>query len=286
MTIVVTGATGHLGRFAVESLLTRGVPAAEIVATGRNVGALADLAARGVTVRHADYTDPGSLKEAFAGAGRLLLVSGSETGQRVVQHRNAVDAARDAGVSLIAYTSAPKANDTALLLAAEHKATEEYIVASGLPYAFLRNSWYIENWSAQIATQIGHGAVLGAAGEGRVSGATREDYGVAAAAVLATDGHEGRTYELGGDHAFTLAEYAAEVSRQSGAPVAYTDLPVDAYTQTLIGFGLPEPVAVVLADADAGIARGDLLSDSGDLRRLLGRPTTTLAEAVGQALKA
>jgi NAD(P)H dehydrogenase (quinone) len=286
MTIVVTGATGHLGRFAVESLLARGVPATGIVATGRSVDKLADLAARGVTVRRADYTDPAGLNEAIAGADTLLLVSGSEMGQRVAQHRNAVDAARDAGVSLIVYTSAPKADRTALLLAAEHRATEEYIRASGIGHVFLRNSWYIENWSAQIATQIEHGAVLGAAGDGRVSGATRKDYGDAAAAVLTTSGHEGRTYELGGDHAFTLTEYAAEVSRQSGKPVVYADLPVDAYTQTLIGFGLSEPVAVIIADSDAGIARGDLLSDSGDLSRLLGRPTTTLADAIGQALRA
>jgi NAD(P)H dehydrogenase (quinone) len=284
MTIVVTGATGKLGRFAVESLLERGVPAAEIVATGRSTDKLADLAERGVTVRHADYTDRAGLKEAFAGADTLLLVSGSAVGERVVQHRNAVDAARDAGVSLIVYTSAPKADHTALLLAAEHRATEEYIRASGVPFVFLRNSWYIENWTDQIATQLEHGAVLGAAGEGRVSGATRRDFGEAAAAVLTSDGHEGAVYELGGDHAFTLTEYAAELSKQSGKPVVYSDLPVDAYTQTLIGFGLPEPVAVVIADSDAGIVRGDLLSESGDLSRLLGRPTTPLATAIADAL--
>jgi NAD(P)H dehydrogenase (quinone) len=286
MTIVVTGATGHLGRFTVESLLERGVPAAEVVATGRSVDKLADLAARGVTVRHADYTDPASLKEAFAGADRVLLVSGSEMGKRVEQHRNAVAAARDAGVSLLVYTSAPKADDTALLLAAEHRETEAIVKASGVPYVLLRNSWYIENWTAQIGTQLEHGAVLGAAGEGRVSGAARRDYAEAAAAVLTSDGHEGATYELGGDVAFTLAEYAAEVTRQSGTTVVYTDLPVDAYTRTLIGFGLPEPVAAIIADSDAGIVRGDLLSDSGTLRRLIGRPTTSLAEAVGQALPA
>jgi NAD(P)H dehydrogenase (quinone) len=286
MTIVVTGATGHLGRFTVESLLERGVPAAEIVATGRSVDKLADLAARGVTVRHADYTDPASLKEAFAGADRVLLVSGSEMGKRVEQHRNAVAAARDAGVSLLVYTSAPKADDTALLLAAEHRETEAIVKASGVAYVLLRNSWYIENWTAQIGTQLEHGAVLGAAGEGRVSGAARRDYAEAAAAVLTSDGHEGATYELGGDVAFTLAEYAAEVTRQSGTTVVYTDLPVDAYTRTLIGFGVPEPVAAIIADSDAGIVRGDLLSDSGTLRRLIGRPTTSLAEAVGQALPA
>jgi NAD(P)H dehydrogenase (quinone) len=284
MTIVITGATGHLGRFAVESLLQRGVPADQIVATGRNVDKLADLAARGVTVKHADYTDPASLKEAFAGADKLLLVSSSEIGRRAVQHRNAVEAARDAEVSLLVYTSAPKADDTELLLAAEHKATEEYIRASGLPFVFLRNSWYIENWTGQLATQIEHGAVLGAAGDGRVSGATRQDFAEAAAAVLAGEGHEGKVYELGGDHAFTLTEYAAAVSEQSGTTVAYQDMPVEAYVQTLVGFGLPEPVAVIIADSDAGIVRGDLLSEGGDLGRLIGRPTTPLSTAIRAAL--
>jgi NAD(P)H dehydrogenase (quinone) len=284
MTIVVTGATGHLGRVAIESLLRRGVPATEIVATGRRADKLADLAARGVTVRHADYTDPASLKEAFAGADRMLLVSSSEIGQRALQHGNAVNAARDAGVSLLVYTSAPKADDTALLLAAEHKATEEYIRASGVPFVFLRNSWYIENWTGQLATQLEHGVLLGAAGEGRVSGATREDYAEAAAAVIAGEGHANTVYELGGDSAFTLAEYAAEVSRQSGREVVYRDLPVEEYARTLVGFGLPAPVAAIIADSDAGILRGDLLCDSGDLSRLIGRPTTPLAAAIASAL--
>jgi NAD(P)H dehydrogenase (quinone) len=284
MTIVVTGATGQLGRLAVESLLTRGVPAADIVATGRDTAKLADLAERGVTVKQADYTDPGSLKEAFAGADRVLLVSSSEMGQRVPQHRNAVDAAKEAGVALLAYTSAPKADDTELQLAAEHKATEEYIRASGVPFVFLRNSWYIENWTGQLAAQLEHGALRGSAGEGRVSGATRRDYAEAAAAVVAGEGHEGKVYELGGDVAFTLADYAAEVSKQSGRTVVYTDLPVEAYTETLIGFGLPAPVAAIIADSDLGIVRGDLLSDSGDLGRLIGRPTTPLAAAIADAL--
>lgn len=284
MSIVITGATGHLGRLTVESLLQRGVPAGQIVATGRDADKLAGLAARGVTVRQADYNDPAGLKEAFAGADKLLLISSSEVGQRAVQHRNAVDAARDAGVSLLVYTSAPKADDTELLLAAEHRITEEYIRASGLPFVLLRNCWYIENWTGQLATQLEHGAVLGAAGDGRVSGATRQDFAEAAAAVLAGEGHQGKVYELGGDHAFTLAEYAAAVSEQSGTTVVYRDMPVEAYVQTLVGFGLPEPVAVALADSDAGIARGDLLSDGGDLRRLIGRPTTPLSTAVKAAL--
>jgi NAD(P)H dehydrogenase (quinone) len=284
MTIVVTGATGHLGRLVVEALLTRGVPAADIVATGRDTARIADLADRGVAVRHADFDDPATLKDAFAGADRLLLVSASEAGKRIPQHRNAVDAARQAGVGLLTYTSAPKADHTALKLAAEHRATEEYIRASGVPFAFLRNCWYFEVYTAQIPTQLQDGAVTGAAGDGRFSPAARADYAEAAAAVLAGGDHAGAVYELGGDTAITLTDYAAELSRQAGREVVYTDLPVDAYARMLEGFGLPPAAAEVIADADAGIARGDLLSDDGTLRRLIGRPTTTLADAIRSAL--
>ena len=284
MTIVVTGATGHLGRLVVENLLARGVPAADVVATGRDTARIADLAGRGVTVRHADFDDPATLKEAFAGAGRLLLVSASEVGRRIPQHRNAVDAAREAGVELLAYTSAPKADRTALKLAAEHRATEEYIRAAGVPFVFLRNCWYLEVYTAQIPAQLEQGAVTGAAGDGRFSPAARADYAEAAAAVLAGGEHAGQVYELGGDTAITLADYAAELSRQAGREVAYRDLPVDAYARMLEGFGLPAPVAEVIADADAGIARGDLLSDDGTLRRLIGRETTPLADAIRGSL--
>lgn len=285
MTIVVTGATGPFGRHAVESLLARGVAAADIVATGRGIEKIADLAERGVAVRRADFDDPATLKDAFAGADKLLLVSGSEVGNRIPQHRNAVDAAKEAGVSLIVYTSAPKADHTALKLAGEHAATELYIRESGLPYVFLRNSWYFENYTAQIPTQLAHAAVPGAAGEGRFSPAARADYAEAAAAVLVAEDQAGRVYELGGDTAITLADYAAELARQSGSAVVYNDLPVEAYARMLEGYGLPAPVAEVIADADAGIARGDLLSPDGSLRALIGRPTTTLAEAVAAGLR-
>lgn len=284
MSIVVTGATGHLGRLVVESLLDRGVAAADIVATGRDVGTIADLAGRGVTVRRADFDDPASLKDAFAGAEKLLLVSASEVGRRIPQHRNAVDAARAAGIGLLVYTSAPKADDTRLKLAAEHRATEEYIRASGLPFVILRNNWYLEVYTAQIPAQLEHGAVTGAAGDGRFTPAARRDYAEAAAAVLIAGGPAGQVYELGGDTPITLAEYAAELARQSGRPVEYRNLPLDAYTTTLEGFGLPAAAAEVIADADAGIARGDLLTTGGTLSRLIGRPATTLAEAVRAGL--
>jgi NAD(P)H dehydrogenase (quinone) len=282
MSIVVTGATGHLGRLVVESLLRRGVPADRIVALGRNVSRLAEFEQRGVVVRAADYDDPTSLRPAFSGAEKLMFVSGSEAGQRTVQHRNVVTAAREAGVGLVAYTSIVKADTSSLVLATEHLATERELAGSGLSYVLLRNGWYLENYTGQLATYLRHG-VLGAARDGRVSAAARADYAEAAATVLTTEGHAGRVYELGGAP-FTMTDLAAEVSRQSGRDVGYTDLPVEKYTEVLVGAGLPEPYAAVLADADRGLAEGDLYVEGDDLRALIGREPTLLAEAVRAAL--
>ncbi len=281
MSVVVTGATGHLGRLAVEALLERGVPAEQIVATGRRVETLSDLADRGVGVRRADYTDPESLRAAFAGAEKVLLVSGSEVGRRVPQHGNVIAAAKDAGVRLIAYTSIPKADTSTLLLAAEHKATEQILAESGVPHVVLRNGWYTENYTGQLATYLQHG-IVGSAGTGRVSAATRADYAEAAAAVLAGDGHAGKVYELGGE-AFTLSELAATVSSVTGQDVTYTDVPVEQYTQILVSAGLPEPVAAVFADGDRGVADGELFVPTDDLVALIGRAPTPLTEAVSAA---
>ena len=286
MTIVVTGATGHLGRLAVESLLARGVAPAEVVATGRRGEALADLADHGVHVLASDYTDPSSLRAVFEGADKVLLVSSSEIGRRAAQHRNAIDAARAAGVGLVAYTSIAHADTAQLRLAAEHLATEKLLAESGLPHVLLRNSWYIENYTPQLPTYLEYGAVLGSAGEGRVSAATRRDYADAAAAVLTTDGHAGAVYELGGDDAFTLAELAAAVSEVSGREVAYRDLPAEAYADALVHSGLDRAYAETLADADLGLRRGELLVTTGDLSRLIGRPTASLREVLSASLSA
>jgi len=283
--IVVTGATGHLGRLVIEDLRERGVPAGEIVAIARDPEKAADLAAQGVQVRQADYSKPDTLADAFAGADKVLLISGSEIGQRFAQHKNVIDAAGAAGVPFLAYTSILNAGSTGVALAAEHEQTEEYLRASGLPHALLRNSWYTENYTGSAAAAIAAGAVLGSTGTGRVGAVPRTDYAAAAAAVLATDGHAGKIYELSADAPFTMAEYAAELSEQSGKPMVYQDLPPQEYVQALVGFGLDAGYAGALADADLGIARGDLASDSGDLSRLIGRPTTSLADAVASALK-
>jgi len=281
MSIVVTGATGHLGRLIVTSLLDRGVPADQIVAVGRDVDRLAGLAERGVVTQRADYDDAESLQAAFAGAEKLMFVSGSEVGKRVVQHGNVVTAARAAGVGLVVYTSIAHADTSSLVLAAEHRATEQLILDSGLPHVFLRNSWYLENYTAQLPTYLAHG-VAGAARDGRVSAATRADYAEAAAVVLTTEGHTNRVYELGGAP-FTMTELAAEVSRQTGNTVSYLDLPVDKLTELLVAAGVPEGYAAVLADGDRGLAQGEL-EVGDDLAKLLGRTPTTLAEAIRAAL--
>jgi len=284
--IAITGATGHLGRLVIAALLDQNVPASEIVAIVRDAGKAADLAARGVQVRQADYAQPDTLTAALRGVDKLLFVSSSEVGSRAAQHRNVVDAARATGVTLLAYTSIPKADTSPMLLAAEHKATEEMIRAAGLPFVFLRNGWYMENYTDNLAPTLQHGALLGSAGEGRFTPATRADYAAAAAAVLTGQGHENGVYELGGDESVSLAGLAAEIGTQSGTPVTYRNLPAVEYANVLTGFGLPVGLATVLADADLGIARGDLTTESGDLRRLIGRPTTTLADAVRAGLSA
>jgi NAD(P)H dehydrogenase (quinone) len=280
--IVVTAATGQLGRLVIAELLKR-TPAANIIAAVRNVDKAADLAAQGVQVRRADYTDPASLDAALQGASKVLLISSDALGQRVPQHRNVIDAAVRAKVGLLAYTSVLRADTSELGLAAEHKETEALLRASGLPVSILRNGWYQENYTAGLGAALEHGAILGSAGQGRVAAAARADYAAAAAVVL-TSAQPEAVYELAGDDAFTLPELAAEVSRQSGKAVNYQDLPQRDYHQALLGFGLPEGLADLLADSDACAARGALDDKGGALSRLIGRPTRNLSEAVRVAL--
>ena len=285
MTIVVTGASGQLGHLVVQDLLDRGVAAGQIVAAVRTPEKAADLAARGVQVREADYDRPETLAAAFAGADKVLLISGSEPGRRVPQHRAAVDAAKEAGAGHLAYTSILGADTTPLGLASEHKATEELIRASGIPFTFLRNGWYTENYTAAITQAAAAGTLTGSAGDGRVSAAARADYAAAAAAVLAGEGHEGKVYELGGAPAWTYSELAAEIARAAGTPVTYQNLTVEQHKQALVDAGLPEPYAELLVDSDQGIAAGLLEDQSGELTRLIGHPTISLADAVAASLK-
>ncbi|MFF4341680.1 SDR family oxidoreductase [Kitasatospora sp. NPDC001540] len=285
MSIVVTGASGQLGRLTVEALLRRGVPAADIVATGRDTARIEDLGHRGVVVRRADFAEPDSLAAAFRGADRLLLVSTTTVDERSANHRRAVDAAVAAGVSLVAYTSMTQADTATSILARTHRATEEYLREREVPGTLLRNSWYLENYTAQLPLFRRSGTVIGAAGKGRISAASRVDYAEAAAVVLTTEGHAGAVYELGADEAFTLAELAEAVSAATGEPIAYTDLPADRLSEALTGAGLPAELARVLADADLGMSRGELYTGSGDLSRLIGRPATALSDAIAAALR-
>ncbi len=280
--IVITGSAGKLGQHVIASLL-QSVPAANIIAAVRNPAKAADLAAKGVQVRQADYNDGASLDSAFKGATKILLISSSEVGQRAQQHQNVIDAAKRAGVALLAYTSILRADTSPLGLAAEHVVTEAAIRASGLPYTFLRNGWYLENHTEHLAPVLEHGAVLGAAQDGRFSSAARLDYAAAAAAVL-TAAQPQAIYELAGDHGFTLAEYAAEVARQSGKAIVYKDMPQADFKAALMGAGVPEGFADLLADSDAGAAKGGLEENGKQLSALIGRPTTPLAEAVKAAL--
>jgi NAD(P)H dehydrogenase (quinone) len=283
VSIVVTGATGQLGRHVIEALLERNVPAADIVATGRSIDKLADFAGQGVRVRAIDYADAASVAAALQGARRVLLISGSEVGQRVEQHRTVIEAAKAEGVELLAYTSIANADTTGMKLAAEHKATEAILRESGVPFVLLRNGWYLENYTEQLPGTLAQGAIAGSAGDGKVSGAARVDYAHAAAAVLVAEGQAGKVYELGGDEAFTMADLATEITAATGKDISYNNLPAEDYAGLLKGVGVPGAFAEILADSDLGIARGDLLVSTGDLRRLIGRPATSLSEAVRSA---
>ncbi|MGW0334437.1 SDR family oxidoreductase [Streptomyces sp. NPDC003011] len=283
MSIVVTGATGHLGRHVVEQLLEK-VPADQITAVVRNAEKAADFAARGVRIALADYNAPASFDGLFAADDKVLLVSGNEFDKgRVQQHKAVIGAAAAAGVALLAYTSAPGSLSAAL--ADDHRGTEEALVASGVPFTLLRNGWYHENYTENLAPVLEHGTVVAAAGEGRVSSAARADYAAAAVAVLTGEGHENKTYELGGDQAWSFAEYAAELSRLTGREITYSAVSPDALIGILTGAGLPEPFAAILAGVDASIEKGELVVSTGDLSRLAGRPTTPFSEAIAAALK-
>lgn len=283
--IVVTGATGQLGRLVVERLLDS-VPPQEIVAAVRNPAKAGDLAARGVQVRVADYVRPDTLDAAFVGAEQLLLISSSENGQRVAQHRAVIDAAARAGVGLVAYTSILHADTTPLRMAEEHVATERALAASGLPHVLLRNGWYTEMRTMAVPMALRHGAIVGCAGGGRFATAARADYAAAAAAVLTRPDQAGRVYELAGDSSYTLADLAAEIGRQAGQPVVYHDLPPAEYEAVLVGAGLSAPLAGLLADSDVGAARGGLDDDGHAMSRLIGRPTTPMRDTVAAALAA
>ena len=277
--IAITGATGQLGQHVLENLL-KSVPAGQVVAIVRNPAKAESLSQRGIGVRQADYSDEAALTAALQGVDKLLLISSSEVGQRAVQHRNVINAAKAAGVKFIAYTSLLHADTSPLGLADEHIATEQMLADSGIAYALLRNGWYTENYLASAPPAIEHGVFIGAAGNGKIASATRADYAAAAARVIAEEGHAGKVYELAGDEAWTLSELAAELSKQSGKNVVYQNLSEADFAAALKGVGLPAGLADMLANSDTGASKGGLFDDSRTLSALIGRPTTTLADSI------
>jgi NAD(P)H dehydrogenase (quinone) len=239
-----------------------------------------------VQVRLADYDQPRAWDEALKGADKVLLISSSEVGQRARQHRSVVDAARRAGVKLLAYTSVLRADTSPLGLASEHRETEALIRASGIPYVLLRNGWYTENYTAGIPAILARGAMYGCAGNGRIASAARVDYAEAAAEALTAEDQAGRVYELAGVTAYTLAEFAVEISRQSGRNIDYVDLAEAEYRKVLVKAGLRDAIAAMLADSETGVSKGALFDDSHQLSRLINRPTTSLAASVSAMMKA
>ncbi|NIY78231.1 SDR family oxidoreductase [Celeribacter sp. HF31] len=281
-TYLVTGASGQLGHLVVDHLATL-VAKDDILALVRSDKAAEAYAAKGIATRRGDYTDKAGLEAAFAGVDRLLLISSSEVGQRAPQHGNVIKAAKAAGVTFIAYTSILHADTGNMALAEEHIATEAMLKDSSIPHTLLRNGWYSENITMTLGQDLELGQHFGAAQDGKLATATRKDYAEAAAIVLA-GGHDGEVLELAGDEAYTLSDYAATVTELSGKEVKYTDMPETAFSEALIGAGLPGPFAAILADSDAKAAKGALFDDSHTLSKLIGHPTEPIAETVKAAL--
>ena len=278
----VTGATGHLGRLAVDALLRRGVPAGNVFALVRDPEKAKDLADLGVGIREADYDRPDTLGPALDGIERLLLVS-SPDGDRVRQHTAVIDAADAADVGIVVYTSVIHADETELVLAPEHAATEDVLQGSGLPFAVARNGWYTENYTARLDEYLASGEIVGAAGDGRISAATRADYAEAAASLLTGDIADQQGYwELGGP-SFTLTELAETVTAVTGTRVVYRDLSVEEFTDHLVATGMDRASAEFVAALDGSAARGELETGSRALENLLGRAPTPLVDAVRAA---
>ncbi|WP_374947314.1 SDR family oxidoreductase [Agreia sp.] len=282
-TYAVTGASGHFGRHAVSALIKSGIAPSDIIALVRTPSKAADLAEQGVQVRAADYSDPATLSTALDGVDLLLLVSGTEIGKRAEQHANVIDAAKGAGVSRIVYTSAPRADTSELVLAPEHKATEAVLRASGVPFTILRNGWYVENYLGQLDHNRASGEMVGAAGDGLVSGAPRADYAAAAVAAITQPGHENATYELGGAPAFTMTDLASALTVATGTTIEYRDVSPEENQAILEGAGLDAGTAEFVTALDVAAKRGDLYTESRDLQRLLGRDSTPLAEFLAAA---
>jgi NAD(P)H dehydrogenase (quinone) len=280
----VTGASGQLGQLVLGLLLEK-LEAGSVVALARDPAKLASVADRGAHVRRVDYNAPETLTPALEGVDRLLFISSSDHGAvREAQHRAVISAAKAAGVKFVAYTSILHADTSPIGLAIDHRATEAALKASGLPYVLLRNGWYTENYVAQAQGAIANGVLLGSTGAGRISTASRLDYAQAAVAVLAGASTETRVYELAGDEALTLAEFAAVLAEMSGKPVVFQNLPETEYAAALEGNGFPPHIAALIADNSAKAASDTLFEDGRALSKLIGRPTTPMRQSVRHRL--
>ncbi|MGP8307836.1 SDR family oxidoreductase [Vibrio sp. YIC-376] len=278
--IAVTGATGQLGQLVIKHLLNKIEPQ-QIVALVRNIDKANSLTSLGVQVRQADYSKPDTLADALNGVTKLLLISSSEVGQRAVQHKNVIDAAKQANVELLAYTSLLHADTSPLALAEEHVETEAYLLQANVPYVLLRNGWYTENYLASVAPALANGGFIGCAKDGKISSAAREDYAEAAAAVLTSEEPQsGKVYELSGDAAYTLTELSTLISEKSGKAIPYINMEEADFAKALEGAGLPGPFAAVLANSDTGASNGALYDDSKTLSALIGRPTKSLEQLI------
>ena len=288
MSIVITGATGQLGRLVINDLLAAGIPADGITAVARSKEKAADLAEQGIQVQVADYDRPETFDDIFSAEDKVLLISASDPGRRAPQHKVVIDAAKAAGVAQLAYTGVLGGPNADFLLASDHRDTEQLILDSGLPYTFLRNGWYTESpgVTGNLGGIVEGGAVVnGVQADGRLASAARADYAAAAAVVLSTEGHLNKAYELSGDTAWTYAEFAAEVSRQSGKTVVHKTISPEENQAFLVSIGIPAGFAEILVDVDDAISQGKLAATPGDLSRLIGRPTTPIADTIAAALR-
>lgn len=280
MKIGITGATGQLGQLVVQKLKDKN-PDAKLVALVRNPDKAKPL---GIEAKAFDYEQPEALPKALEDIDRLVFISGSEIGKRETQHKNVINAAKQAQVKQIAYTSLLHADTSSMILAPEHLATEKMLQDSGIPHTILRNGWYTENYTAGLKQAVEQGAIIGSAGDGKISSATREDYAEAIAETIINDDHTGKTYELAGDQTFTMQDLAAEVSKQTGKNIEFVNLPEAEYAQKLQEIGLPEGMAKAFGSLDYSASKNDLHDESGELARLINRPTTSLSQAVKTGL--
>lgn len=284
--ILVTGASGKLGKLAIASLIQRGIKPDEIIATVREPEKAYYLIEMGVNIRYADYDYPETFSNIMSEVDSVVLISSSQLGKRVKQHMTVIDAAKKASIKHIVYTSLLHADSSSLGIAKEHVETEQAIYGSGIPYTILRNGWYSENYTDQIKSSFSQGVIMGCAGSGRLSTASRADYAEAIATVLTSKHHEGKIYELAGDQSFTLSEYASNLSFLSGKQISYQNFSKEVYRDTLIHYGLPEDIAELLSDSEYGASKGELYESSQTLSKLIDRDTTPIQKSIKDALKA